>query len=475
MLKGLSINEINLSEINNTEVMRLESEFHTARSFPLKEHFSGVEIIDFSQYGTSKGLNENREGYPVLRLNEFDSAFIKEPEKFCNIINEKTFQSLKLKQNDVLICRTNGNPNFVGKSALVPKEYEFAYASYLFKIRPKEKLINSATLVAYLNSKYGRIEIEKFSMASNQVNFSPAKFREMRIPSFNEKFNKLIEKITYLAFNNLEESKTLYNQAENILKENLGIQNLQIDNQPTSIKSFKESFLSFGRLDAEYYQPKYEQLINYILSQNHDKLINLVDITKSIEPGSSNYSEEGIPFLRVSDYSKFQLEKPEKNLSLQFYNENKQLINDLKPKKEDILFSKDGTVGIAYMLRNDEELITSSAILHLKVKNKEKIIPQYLMLLLNSELVQKQAERDAGGSIILHWRVDEIENVVIPIIDYTEQKKIASLLDKSFKLRDQSNCLINITKLAVERAIEYDESTAINTTKKVLNSYNLSK
>ena len=84
------------------------------------------------------------------------------------------------------------------------------------------------------------------------------------------------------------------------------------------------------------------------------------------------------------------------------------------------------------MLRKDEDLITSGAILHLTVKDKTQILPEYLTLVLNSKLVQMQAERDAGGSIILHWRVSEIENVVVPIIDYPIQEQIAALVEESF-------------------------------------------
>jgi len=84
----------------------------------------------------------------------------------------------------VLICRTNGNPKLVGKSAIVPTDYDYAFASYLFRVRPDRNIINSASLVAFLNSKYGRMEIEKYAMVGNQANFSPAKFREISIPIY---------------------------------------------------------------------------------------------------------------------------------------------------------------------------------------------------------------------------------------------------------------------------------------------------
>ena len=157
----------------------MESEFYNSNTVSYKNTVKASQIIDFSQYGTSKELNEMGEGYPVLRLNEFNYSFISHPDKYCSLLDIDVYHSLQLKKDDVLICRTNGNPKFVGRSAIVPKDYDYAFASYLFRIRPNRKYINSATLVAFLNSKYGRFEIEKYSMVSNQANFSPAKFREI--------------------------------------------------------------------------------------------------------------------------------------------------------------------------------------------------------------------------------------------------------------------------------------------------------
>lgn len=76
--------------------------------------------------------------------------------------------------------------------------------------------------------------------------------------------------------------------------------------------------------------------------------------------------EEGLPFLRVADYSKYGTSVPQKYLSADFVKANQKLINSLKPKKGTILFSKDGSVSTAYHLRHDMDCITSGAILHLK-------------------------------------------------------------------------------------------------------------
>jgi len=48
--------------------------------------------------------------------------------------------------------------------------------------------------------------------------------------------------------------------------------------------------------------------------------------------------------------------------------------------------------------------------LRLRLKNSD-INNEYLALVLNSIIVQLQIERDVGGSIINHWRPDQLEKI----------------------------------------------------------------
>ena len=74
-------------------------------------------------------------------------------------------------------------------------------------------------------------------------------------------------------------------------------------------------------------------------------------MSKSIEPGSDAYCEKGIPFIRVADLSKFGLSEPAVYL-------NKLEFKDtIRPQKDTILLSKDGSVGIAYKMEEPIELL----------------------------------------------------------------------------------------------------------------------
>jgi restriction endonuclease S subunit len=218
-----------------------------------------------------------------------------------------------------------------------------------------------------------------------------------------------------------------------------------------SVKNFSESFGVSGRLDAEYYQPKYDEILEKVRQFKYSNLggkNGLVDIFKSIEPGSEAYQSEGIPFVRVSNMTKNEISQPEIKLDKEKFE------NIKKPKKDDILLTKDGSVGTAYKYQKDEDFITSGAVLHLTVKDTNLISPDYLTLVLNSKIVQLQAQRDAGGSIIQHWKPSEIEAVLIPLLPTPAQTKIAELIQPSFALRTESKDLLERAKREVEEEIE---------------------
>ena len=95
------------------------------------------------------------------------------------------------------------------------------------------------------------------------------------------------------------------------------------------------------------------------------------------------------------------------------------------------------------------------------VKDTKEILPDYLTLVLNSSIVQLQAERDCNGAIIQHWKPADIEKVIIPILDMKQQEEISDKVQESFRLRKESKELLDIAVKAVEMAIETDEETAI--------------
>lgn len=449
-MEGLEISVVKLSELNNES--RVEAEYFSKENLKLLANLSNygcIPILNVANsvtdgihtsidYDENSSINLISAGSP--KENVFDlsrSVFISEK---AHKENPRT----ALRKNDVVISTvgTIGNCAVVDESILPANSDR-----HVGIVRLNVEKYSPYVLSTFLLSKYGRMQTLRESTGNVQLSLFLYKIRELLIPNFSDTFQSKIESIVKSAHAKLEESKSLYSQAEDLLLGELGLKDWQPKNTLHTTKKFSD-FAQIGRLDAEYYQPKYDDLFEKLSCLNCKRLGKIVSIKKSFDPGSDAYQETGIPFIRVSDISKDGIEKTELHLSPIDFD-----IPELKPKKDTILFSKDGSIGIAYKVQSDLNVFTSGALLHL-VTTDSSILPDYLTLVLNSVVVKLQAERDSNGAIIQHWKPSDIENVIIPILPEQIQTKIASLIQQSFECKAQSKQLLEDAKRMVESEIE---------------------
>ena len=255
-----------------------------------------------------------------------------------------------------------------------------------------------------------------------------------------------------------DESKRIYAEVQTFLRSELNLADWKPQNQLTFVKNFSDTERA-NRFDADYFQPRYDDIVNAIKGYpgGWETLRNLVTLEKGIEVGSRKYRETGTPFVRVSNLSPFEITQ-EKYISEELYAE----LEKHQPKQGEILLSKDATPGIAHHLREQPpEMIPAGGILRLKRKS-ERVRTAYLTLVLNSILGQEQVNRDVGGSVIPHWRPDQVAETLIPILPDEKQAEIERKVTESFDLRWQSKHLLECAKRAVEIAIEEDEEKALN-------------
>ena len=325
-------------------------------------------------------------------------------------------------------------------------------------LRIKIRGLNPFFLCCFFNSTVGQTYFSRVFKGTARGLISRENFRDILIPQFSNDFQKSIEDLCLEADSLHERSKLEYIKTEKLLLAELGLTDWQPKHQLTFVKNFSDTE-GAGRIDAEYFQPKYGDIVNAIREYpgGWDTLSNLVTLRKCVEVGSKEYLETGIPFVRVSNLSSFEITQ-EKYILEKLYAE----LTEYQPKQGEILLSKDATPGIAYHLREQpEKMIPSSGILRLKSKT-DKVGNEYLTLVLNSILTQEQINRDVGGSVILHWRPDQVARTVIPILSQEKQTEIQQKVLESFNLRKHAKDLLEHAKRAVEIAIEQDEQTAIS-------------
>lgn len=460
-MDGLECSEINRSELERT--LRIDSEFYSKSAIKVSDMLQSrshdllttfVNVSDGNHMGISDCFID--EGVPYYRGQDAGAFFIENSNPIC--INEKTFElpvmkRSHLKKGDVILSIVGT----IGSLSLVYSDKSATCSCKLAILRPKEG--KSAELLAtFLRGKYGQAQITRFTRGAVQKGLILEDMDQLVVPTFGDGIVEAIKNAVQSAYQIQEKANIHYREAQRTLMNSVG--SILVPAESVSVRNISTSFYTTGRLDAEYYQPKYDILFDELKKFSCKRLggpNGIVNIKKSIEPGSEAYTEDGIPFVRVSDISKFGISEPDIKLRSDIIPNPEVLF----PPKDTILLSKDGSVGIAYKVEATMPIITSGALLHLKVRDKTEVLPDYLTLVLNSPVVQLQAERDSNGAIIRHWKPSEIENVIIPILDMDTQKEIAAKVQEAFTLRKQSKQLLEYAKQAVEMAIEQGEDVAL--------------
>ncbi len=408
-----------------------------------------LSIIDITKGETPlwRGDDYLKQGVPFLRSENLISTGL----DISNIvfISEKVNKRMKrsiIYPNDILLAIVGAT---IGKIGLATSDYDKYNTNQAIAIvRPKNKELSNF-LSIILETKFCQLQIDRLKGGGARDNLDLHEVKVIKIPKPNtliDYCNDIVNKIQELQKQNI----FLYKQAEKILIEELELKGFNNEEKMLSIVNLSDTEY-VHRIDAEYFQPKYKIIEDKIKKYNAKRLGDLVSIKKGIEVGAEEYQEEGKIFIRVSSMTKFGIvESDQKYLSEKLY---EKLKKDFEPKKGEILLTKDATPGIAYVLKHDIRGIISGGTLRLKLKDNE-VEGEYLALCLNSFLGQMQAERDAGGSVIAHWKPEQIKNVLIPILPKEIQEKISNLVKQSFEARKKSKELLEEAKRKVEEMIE---------------------
>ena len=444
---------------------RIDADYFKPRYQELEKLLLDKETADLNTYSTfiKKGIFDispssyvEAGGVAFLRSGDLKDELISS-DNIIQISKESHTKEKKteLVKNDLLMAK-------VGTIGDVSINLRFERLNFSqnvmgIKIKKQHRPI-SGFLLSFLNCSYGKTQVNRVLSGQLQQKLTLEDIRKIKIVTLDYSIQKLISNLVYEAYLSKERAKDIYAKTEQLLLSELGLLDWEQKHELAFVKNFSTT-QEAERFDAEYFQPKYEDIIKAVrqCTGGFDELGDLVDINKSVEPGRDAYKNTGVPFVRVSNLSKFEISTNNQQcISDEMYS----TLKDHQPSQGEILLSKDATPGIAYHLNTlPQKMIPSSGILRLRVTNP-KVIPEYLTLLLNSVIVQEQIKRDSGGSIITHWRPDQVRAVSIPVLGQDKQGAIKKSIEKSFEARRLSKNLLEVAKRGVEIAIEKNEQEA---------------
>lgn len=459
-MEGLEISVVKLSELNNES--RIEAEYFSKENLKLLVNLSNYGCISIFNVAnsvtdgihTSIDYDENSSINLISAGSPKENVFDLSRSVFISEKAHKENPRTALRKNDVVISTvgTIGNCAVVDESILPANSDR-----HVGIVRLNVEKYSPYVLSTFLLSKYGRMQTLRESTGNVQLSLFLYKIRELLIPNFSDTFQSKIESIVKSAHAKLEESKSLYSQAEDLLLGELGLKDWQPKNTLHTTKKFSD-FAQSGRLDAEYYQPKYDEIEKELSRFEQIKIKDFINYPVSSgstpKAGDSQYyadCNDGIPFLRAVDIVESRIDTSD--LIYIKKDVHNGLLKRTQLKKGDVLFSIAGTVGRCGIFDYDFEANINQAIAILRFE-ETKLKHLYVVQFFNSRIGQLIIQKYARQGLQTNLNLDELSNLSIPILPESIQTKIASLIQQSFECKAQSKQLLEDAKRMVEEEIE---------------------
>ncbi|QQS31069.1 MAG: restriction endonuclease subunit S [Sphingobacteriales bacterium] len=471
-MEGLEVVEIKYNALENIIDYRIESEYFDKRflnneKLLRKNSIPFFEVANYDNgraYASDKfselNLWENR-SVKVAKIGDVtQKRFIEQWENLE--LEEFIFQKGELLKVDDILMSLTGDPPDVGKVSLifeVPCNATWNQRVAKVYLRDEQTVfISNRVFFVILSTKYCREQLERYAKGIRQRNLGTECLQEMKVPVISNSFQEVIEKTIQTYYLKIQQSKVLYTEAENILLQELGLINWQPTIKNNNTKTLKESFLSSGRIDAEYYQPKYDEIEN-IIKEYKDGWSTIGNSLLEINTGDfcNEYHEkaEGLTFyIRNTNISKGRIVEDEK-----YFVSTNGLTKFTK--EGDILTARVGAIGsFGTVNKKFENSIYSDNVLCLRLHHN--LLPDVYTCYLNSNINAELMEKIAGGSVQPLITQTSIKDLVIPIFPNNIQKVVSEKMQQSFKLQAQSKELLEAAKRAVEIAIEQNEIAALD-------------
>jgi len=390
-----------------------------------------------------------------VRNNELDFSNIVFMDNSCKNLLKKN----KLEYNDVVITRSGAN---FGQSASF-KTSKIIYACADVLVIKSANEIKGGYLSTFLNSKQGKALLNRGSYGMAQPHIAPSYLYTLPIPRFHPYIEEKIDQIVTKADNLKQDAINCYTQAEKMLLSELNLLNWKPKYQKSFVKNYSDT-IATSRIDAEYFQPMYDEIVNRF---NNYKCVNLNDICELIgHPSNPPYAqneETNKTFIVTQKHlgryflnNDFCLKDDALYTTKKFIKQNKQYLL----KNNDILvYSVGAYIGKANIYTTNLQATIGSFLTIVRLK-ENTINPYYLLLLLNTDLGIMMSKRYQRGLAQPYLYPYDIKKYIIPIIDDNIQKDIEKIMVQAKTKIDMSKNLLEIAKNGVEIAIEQDESTA---------------
>lgn len=382
--------------------------------------------------------------YPLITKGQ-DESFEKIPINF--ILDNSGVNTLN--KGDIVITKV-GSPCY---ASIVYEHDTVALSRTVMGIKNISTVI-PLYLLAFLRCKYGFQELYREREQTIQFQLTLERVRNIPIYIASSLLQDAIANVYHRYYVNTHNADQIYEQAENILFNELCFNKTSMTPGICSYKRFSDFFDS-GRLDAEYYHSKYDEIIDKIAQYpyGYDKIGKLYILRdKNFLPDDNTRYK----YIELSDIG---INGEISGCTYEYGSNLPSRARRIVHTGDIIISSIEGSLQSCAIITEEYDGALCSTGFY--VLSPRRINSETSLVLFKSPAIQALLKRACTGTILTAMNKDEFTTISLPIINIDTQNKITDIVQQSTALRKESHRLLNLTKAAVEVAIEQGETAAM--------------
>lgn len=430
--------------------MRMDAEFfhpEKLEALTILERHSGKNISDyfFSSKKTFNPISQKLgKSAIVYDLTDALGLFLSDGLK---VESEKEIGSTKriLEKNDVIISRLRSYLKEI--SFVFDNENLKLSSTEFFAFRKKGNIdILPELLFSFLQTNIVQKILEWSQEGVNHPRFSDDTILNLKLPDILLKLQDEIKNSVRSGYDLYLNSKVFYQQAENLLLGELDLKDFEKSENLVFIVNLS-NILEARRMDAEYFQAKYEKLVSKLKEKN-SKLLSEVIESVPAKFEANKKPNNKFNYVELSNINSGVINGFTEVLGRETPDRAKRIL-----KADDVIVSTvEGSLDKVALVDKDQEgFLASNGFFQLRSK---EIMPEVLLVMAKSIIFQFQLEKRCAGTILTAVPKESINDIIIPILPKNIQQKISDLVKKSHEARKKSKELLEEAKRKIEEMIE---------------------
>lgn len=462
LMDGLECNEIMLSSIGEENpYFRIDAEFFQKSLLELNIRLQKMQCIYLNKenlvsgpFGSTLKSSSFLESgdVPFVRIENIKGGFYINTDSIIYIsdFDNNRLSNSELTIDDIVLSKVGNTIGYFARVDEKIKKCNISENNIGIKLRDFSKE-QKHYILTYLNCKFAQNLVIRRKSGNAQPKLNVDDMTYIPIPLFSDRLYMIVSELINKSRNILTQSHELYKETTLLLEDSLGFTNFEEPNEVYSTKLISSSFSKSGRLDAEYYQNKYEK---------YATILNTADTVRSL---CNLYDKNFIPnvnecynYIELSDVGRY---GDISNIGL---SDGCDLPTRARRKVKSgqvIVSSIEGSLSSCALITSEyNDAICSNGFY---VVDSDSINSETLLVLFKSKPIQALLKQRCSGTILTSINKDEFLDLPLPRIKSALQEEIAVMVQKTFEFRKKAKEILNKAINIVETAIEKGEEEAL--------------